>query len=127
MKRLRRGHSPSSSDVAVYRPSRATVRRRYGNPFWPSPFRVGGGFFSVRADGHSFVYICVFGSWAFGNLLRAEAGFKFRMRFVYVYEIAFVTRHKVDIVDTEARMVFLVGHPAKYCPPSIVCAVCVVM
>jgi len=28
--------------------------------------------------------------------------------------IAFLTRHKVNIVDTEARMVFLGGHPAKY-------------
>jgi hypothetical protein len=28
--------------------------------------------------------------------------------------IAFITRHKVNIVDTEVRMVFLGGHPAKY-------------
>jgi len=28
--------------------------------------------------------------------------------------IAFITRQKVNIVDIEARMVFLGGHPAKY-------------
>jgi len=32
--------------------------------------------------------------------------------------------HKVNIVDTEARMVFVGGHPTKYYPPSIV-RVCV--
>jgi len=28
--------------------------------------------------------------------------------------IAFITRYKVNIVDTEARMVFFGGHAAKY-------------
>jgi len=35
-------------------------------------------------------------------------------------------RHKVNIVETEAQMGFLGGHPAKYWPPTIVCSsVCV--
>jgi len=33
---------------------------------------------------------------------------------MYVNVIVFIIRHKVNIVDTEARMVFLGGHPAKY-------------
>jgi len=33
---------------------------------------------------------------------------------VNVNVIAFITRHKVNIVDTTAQMVFLGGHPAKY-------------
>jgi len=39
--------------------------------------------------------------------------------------IAFITCYIVNIVDTEARMVFFGGHPAKYLAPSVVCAVCV--
>ena len=37
--------------------------------------------------------------------------------------IVFVTRHKVAISDTEARMVFLGGYPAEYRPSNSVCAV----
>jgi len=33
---------------------------------------------------------------------------------VNVNVIAFITRHKVNLVDTEAWMVCLGGHPAKY-------------
>jgi len=36
------------------------------------------------------------------------------MKIVNVNVIAFITRHKVKIVDTEVRIVFLGGHPAKY-------------
>jgi len=38
--------------------------------------------------------------------------------YVNVNVIAFITCHKVNMVDTEARMVFLGGHPAKYRGPS---------
>jgi len=34
--------------------------------------------------------------------------------YINVDVIAFITRHKVNIVDTKARMIFLGGHPAKY-------------
>jgi len=33
---------------------------------------------------------------------------------VDVDAIAFIRRHRVNIVETEARIVFLGGHPAKY-------------
>jgi len=35
-------------------------------------------------------------------------------QYVNVNVIAFITRHKVNIVDTEVQMVFLGGHPTKY-------------
>jgi len=33
---------------------------------------------------------------------------------MHVNVVAFITHHKVNIVDTEARMVFHRGHTAKY-------------
>jgi len=41
--------------------------------------------------------------------------------YVNVNVIAFITRGKVNIVDTETRMVFLSGHLAKYTSHQLVC------
>jgi len=38
----------------------------------------------------------------------------------YCILIAFIMSHEVNTVDTDVRMVYLSGHPAKYESPSIV-------